>query len=210
MALYHLIAKRKTVTIESLRFDIRSPTVATIRAVILLYYPLIQLIRKHWKSEDELPSSIRNSARAAVYDDKAKARAVLETCVDGPLPNLSTGGLDDLVSYLLDICDLERIAAGVTMPDTEGEEESAEPEDSGPSGHSINIVKMARIFGCAPFEIMEWPFEAFLETIDVIDCEAAWFGWLLPEVGSIPAAKGKPVDPAKVAGIGHFNVRQRR
>ncbi len=203
MALEHFITRRRIVRDEGGReFVCRGPTVATMHLVLGLYALEIVAARRSWDGDGDAAAAVRGVVNTIAKHADLRLRKVLETCVDGDVYSASAGCLAEMTGVCLSLCDVSRTIGGLQFDDDGGSEFDVADEvaGDGPDAQCVAIVRLAREFGCTPGAIVDWPYEAMLDTIDVLAV-------ILPQQGGQNGAR--PVDPASIPGIGVSDVRSR-
>lgn len=103
-----------------------------------------------------------------------RAVDVLTTCVETEA-DPATWPLRTLALAMLGLCDLGAIIAHVgierlaAIAEAEGTTARAEggPDEDGRDGATA-ILEIARLFGCSPMDVMDWPYEAVMVALDVL------------------------------------------
>ena len=195
MGLEHFIVRRRVVHTGGLRFVCRGPTVATVHLVLGYYGAEILAARDALDDDTDAVALIAAAIPTLAGIIDGRVARVLETCVEGNLTDAQPATLRTLAEACLSLCDLPRILAGLDVPD-EPDEDATEGEDTGPSPQSIAITLIARDHGCSPLDVLDWPYEALIEVLEV------------REATTPPPAPDGGVDPATVPGIGVTDARR--
>lgn len=179
MSLRDFLRERAVVVRGSQRFIVTKPKLRTIIALLSRFPAQVYSIRKVY-AESEEPISVEDLVPVFVAGDRTAAAEVLETCCElhGGYPGEVVDCLkanDDLILRViyaaLSLCDPERIASSLDLDrvdDPAPSDPSTELADPGPTDQEISIVVLAERFGCEPTEVMEWPYESFLSTSEIL------------------------------------------
>lgn len=167
MGLEHFIPRRMPVHEGGHAYLCRGPTVATVHLVLGYYASEIVAARLAWDEDPPVVDAgelvrLAVAGLAEAADDRV--RRVLETCVDG---DLSAAPLRRLAEACLELCDLPRILGGVDLRNPDAGDTPAEQVDETVSDQSVAICKLAGQYGCSPMDVMDWPYEALLEAMEV-------------------------------------------
>lgn len=167
MAVADFIAGRRVLYHGGRRFAVRRPTYATVHRFLELYGT--EIVAMHAANVAE-PGCLSVDAALGVLGMDGRMQAVLETCVDTEAER-GTWPLKDLARAAVELCDVVRIVASLSLPAAEGGE--AQPEKpallAGPTDQELSLVALARRFGLPPHTVADWPYEAFLATIECLD-----------------------------------------
>jgi len=200
------LRERRIVLIAGLRFVCRKPTVETIATLLSLYGGEVLGCRLAFKTAPGLFASDPVATTMLHFGDAERTAAVLATCVDLVGDHrIRAGELEHrlieepaiamkLIEAILEICDAERIIAGMDLdkildmmgslkPEPEVEESDAPPK---PQVSAIEIVcaGLAERFSTTPFEVMSWPYESILSLTGAV----------------LPALHPTPGDDEKIYG----------
>ena len=165
MGLSSLIRERRPVDLAGRRFIVRAPTVGTVHVLCERFPGEIAALRAGWSAviagREHLTPTLMLPLFLARPADLA---AVLGTCVDTDEPR-EGWPLRPLALAVLGLCDPGRIAAAIE-PDSENDDAPSEPVRA-----SESIAKLARAFRCSPFDVMDWPYEGYLELVQAGSAE---------------------------------------
>lgn len=159
MGLSSLIRERRPVDLAGRRFIVRAPTVATIHLLCERFAAEIAALRAGWSAVTEGREHITAAIMLPIFLTRpVDCAAVLGTCVDTDEPR-ARWPLRELALVAIGMCNPARIAAAIE-PDAADDDEPAQ-RGSG----SESIAKIARAFRCSPFDVMDWPYEGYLELV---------------------------------------------
>lgn len=200
MGLEHFIERRRHVRAGGLRFVCRGPTLATVHVVLGLYSAEIIAARGEWDSRvnvaEFVNAAIETMAGVGIAD--GRLLRVLETCVDGDIGDAPPAALVELAKVCAALGDIQRICDAIALPgDDELAGATAGPEDEGPDPQCIAVVHIAMRHACSPTTVVNWPYEAFQEALEVYQASVKSNG-----------EGGKPSgDVSSVPGIGVSDAR---
>jgi len=177
MSLSNLIGERVTVG----EFLLRSPTVTTLVRMGELYALEISAAQKAGISVD-VATAIRQYAELAEKTKDQRAIVVLRTCVDAHESAWRQAPIGQLVELLLHMVDLSLV-----LPSG-----PPSPVQRAPGNDVRTVCAVAKIFGCAPHDVMDWPIGSYMAAKGLID-EVEATQSHAPTVVSRPGSKVRTV-----------------
>jgi hypothetical protein len=193
VSLHHLIARRRSVH----GYSCTGPTVASVYLALGLFSREIAVCRKSFTVGMDPATTLRHALEAVARTADERVLEVLSTCVTGgPLSGASHQIVAELALTVLDLTDIDELLD--LDPPTDDSEDDQADSDEETDEHSRVVVVLARAHSCSPSEVMAWPYDAFLETIRVVETERA------------EKIEGSDISgdfPAAMPGLAHVDAR---
>lgn len=190
MSLDHFIVRRSVVIgDDGRRYVCRGPTVATVHLALGLFSAEIMAARGVWEGGDAAVV-LREALQTLLKRPDGRIQAVMATCVECdvlPADLLRVG------TVCFGLCDIQRVVEGLTIPDADDAKSGDYDPDPGPDPQTVAVVRLAQEFSCSPMDVLEWPYEALLDTLDTLNAIAS---------AKQKQPNGEPIpDPAAMPGI---------
>lgn len=170
MALVDFMERAAVVKDGGRRFICRPPTAETVLRVESLYSREIESIEEVFAETGTLGSDPVNELLGFFTADLRRLAMTLKTCVSlwGGAPGETEEAItksarlaSSLCTAVLGLCDVRRIA--------ESRERVKATDDHDLMGPTDTLVLLAETFGQDPRTVLTWPYEMYLDVLDVIE-----------------------------------------
>ena len=174
-------SRRKCIEVGGRRFACRPPTVATVDLALEVFgrevWAMGHAYYKGGHTDVAQPVGV-----ISVLCRDARAAEVLATCVEPEGPDAASLMARDaearvvLACAVAGLCDVRRVVASLNLAESCAEvpETEATTEDSdGPSALDVVVAAVARAYGCSPMNVLDWPYEAYLACVALMQVREA-------------------------------------
>ena len=181
MALRDFITERRVVTHSGRRFVVTKPSCEAVTLALSRLGGTILACRGAFIKSPHLFTGDLVATFLPFFSDTPALAEVLASCVNlhGGAPGETEAALEEdsalrekIVRALVEVSDLGRIVSLLDLddlarkltsePETGAPGEIPEPGKSGPSPMELLCVGLAERYGCSPFGVMGWPYEAVM------------------------------------------------
>ena len=175
-----LLRERRRVTAGGMTYEVGPATLATVElATTLLAIQVATCLDRRAELDAGQAGAILRTCRPP---DLSR---VLATCVSGPPLPEHIEALAVLGAAVLELTDVISIADALQSLQAEP---PGEPEGEDISPGELAVVACAARFGCAPHEVYDWPYTAFLAAVRCLPL-------LRVHMGEVPAQQPKRTVP---------------